>query len=140
MSNYENEVKEYIKELDAVTQKRAVVAIQDAQKEGRDWLWVSTALKKKSTHEWQKWGFGLFFDQKFQASVYQQIERDKRCKSINLDSWLAGGSFENLTRDSVSSVSSHTNTQNNTEPLVAPKVRKTKDYPYPTDANGNYVF
>lgn len=140
MSNYENEAKEYIKELDTATQKRAVVAIQDAQKEGRDWLWVSTALRKKSTHEWQKWGSGLFFDQKFQASVYQQIERDKRCKTINLDSWLAGGSFENLTGGSASSVSSCTNTQNILEQTTVSKVKKTKDYPYPTDANGNYMF
>ncbi len=96
MSNYENDVKEYIRELDAATQKKAVVAIQDAQKEGRDWLWVSTALRKKSVNEWEKWGFGLFFDNKFQASVYQQIERDKRCETINLDSWLSGGSFDSL--------------------------------------------
>lgn len=94
MSNYENEAKDYVKELDSATQKKAIVAIQDAlNNDKRDWRWIATALRKKSVNEWTKWGFGLFFDNKFQASVYQQIERDERCKHIDADSWLSGGSF-----------------------------------------------
>lgn len=94
MSNYENEAKDYVKELNPTTQKKAIVAIQDAlNNDKRDWQWIATALRKKSVNEWTKWGFGLFFDNKFQASVYQQIERDERCKYIDADSWLSGGSL-----------------------------------------------
>lgn len=52
MSNYENEAKDYVKELDPTTQKKAIVAIQDAlNNDKRDWQWIATALRKKSVNE-----------------------------------------------------------------------------------------
>lgn len=99
MPDYENEAKDYIRELNPKTQKKAIVAIQDAiNNDKRDWQWIATALKKKSANEWTKWGFGLFFDSRFQASVYQQIERDERCEAIDAESWLNGSSFESTSK------------------------------------------
>lgn len=101
MPDYENEAKDYIRELNPKTQKKAIVAIQDAiNNDKRDWQWIATALKKKSANEWAKWGFGLFFDSRFQASVYQQMERDERCKSIDAESWLNGSSFDSVSEPS----------------------------------------
>lgn len=92
MPNYENEAREYVAQLDKVTQQRALVAIQDALRDKKSWQWIATALRKKGLNEWQRWGFGLFFNKQFEASVYQQIERDERCEKVDVDSWLRGGS------------------------------------------------
>ena len=94
MPDYENEARQFIKQLDPETRKKAIIAIQDILKDDKDWKWIATALKKKGIEEWQKWGFGLFFNFKFQGSVYQQIERDERSKTIDATDWLNGGSFD----------------------------------------------
>lgn len=91
MPNYENEAREYVAQLDKGTQQRALVAIQDALRDKKSWQWIATALRKKGLNEWQRWGFGLFFNKQFEASVYQQIERDERCQSVDVSSWLNGG-------------------------------------------------
>lgn len=104
MPDYENEARQFIKQLDPETRKKAIIAIQDILKDDKDWKWIATALKKKGIEEWQKWGFGLFFNFKFQGSVYQQIERDERSKTIDASDWLNGGSFDAVDDSSKQSI------------------------------------
>lgn len=85
MSDYETEAKCFIKQLTEDTQKRAVVAIKDAMEYGRDWEWIDTALRKKGVSCWEKWGFGLFFHEPFNGSVWEQIKRNREAENVDLD-------------------------------------------------------
>ena len=68
--------------LGKVAQNKAVIAIDDLMKEDEriTWEWVDTALKKKAPSNWEEYGFGLFFNPRFQASVYQAIERNEKAE------------------------------------------------------------
>lgn len=68
--------------LGKVAQNKAVIAIGDLMKEDEriTWEWVDTALKKKAPSNWEEYGFGLFFNPRFQASVYKAIERNERAE------------------------------------------------------------
>ena len=46
--NYAAEAKSYILELSEETQRKAGVAITQLLRDGKDWHWICTALKKKA--------------------------------------------------------------------------------------------
>lgn len=68
--------------LGKVAQSKAVIAIGDLMKENEriTWEWVDTALKKKAPSNWEEYGFGLFFNPRFQASVCKAIERNEKAE------------------------------------------------------------
>lgn len=71
-----------LSKLGKVTQNKAVIAIGDLMKEDKriTWEWIDTALKKKAPSNWEEYGFGLFFNPRFQASVYKAIERNEKAE------------------------------------------------------------
>lgn len=91
MSNYEHEAKEFISKLNEESQRKAVIAIDDLMNsdERKDWRFVAAALKKKSITNWELFGFGLLFNNRFIASVFKQIERDDESSEVDLPAFFS---------------------------------------------------
>ena len=81
------EAAEFLKQLDEPTQRKAAQAITQLMKEDPaiGWDWITCALKKKSKANWELFGFGIFWNYRFQASVYKQLERNQIAEEIDLD-------------------------------------------------------
>ena len=88
MNYYIEHAKEFIDKLDYRTQQKAAVAIKDLLDNGKDWEWIDTALHKKSVGDWEQWGFGLMFNQNFNISVLQQIERNEKAREIDVEEFF----------------------------------------------------
>lgn len=86
---YEIEAKEYISHLDPQAQKLAVKAIEDCLELDRSWRWINTALNKKGYSNWNRWHFGLFFSNNFNASVIETMNREDEAENNNLGEFFA---------------------------------------------------
>lgn len=86
-SQYKSDAAEFLKQLDEPTQRKAAQAITQLMKENPSigWDWIACALKKKSKANWELFGFGIFWNYRFQASVYKQLERNQIAEEIDLD-------------------------------------------------------
>lgn len=75
--------------LDQMTQEtknKAIVAINDAFSDETpfemNWEIIATALTKKSVDNYEKYGFGIWFNRNFLANVHKQIERNIRAEEM----------------------------------------------------------
>ena len=78
MENYPESIQEYVSTLNQETQEKAVRAISDLRQKGMPWLWIETALNLKPKNDWEQWGFGLMFNDKFKAQVDTKHSRKKQ--------------------------------------------------------------
>ena len=87
---YKDEAYEIISRFNYNTQQRAVIAIQDLFDSEHEisWQFIATALKKKSKDNYETYGFGIWFNKRFIASVLNQIKRDKRAKNIEVSKFF----------------------------------------------------
>ena len=82
-------VKAWVYELPEYFQKIAIKAINDLREENFSWEWIETALKKKSVGQWVKQGsMGLLWNNRYQAYVWKQLERNHESQKINTDEFL----------------------------------------------------
>ena len=83
MLDYKKEVRDYLLQFDEETIALGVQAIKRCLLEGKTWEWIITALKKKSRKNWSTWGFGLLFNENFNFSVLEQMDRNQAAKEAN---------------------------------------------------------
>ena len=81
-------VQEYISKLDSETQELAQKAIRDMRQEGKKWSWIITALEIKQPQEWEKWGFGLMFNDTFRAQVEKKLRRIRKQFQEEASVWV----------------------------------------------------
>lgn len=78
MNNLPESIQEYVNQLNQDTQEKALKAIEDLRQKNMPWLWIQTALNLKPKSDWEKWGFGLMFSDKFKAQVDKKHDEAKR--------------------------------------------------------------
>lgn len=83
MPDYKKEVRNYLLQFDSETIALGVQAVKRCLLEGKTWEWIITALKKKSPNNWSMWGFGLLFNENFNFSVLEQMDRNHAAKEAN---------------------------------------------------------
>lgn len=80
-------VKNYIKQLDKETQEQANKCIKDLRGEGFKWSWIYTALSIKNPEDWNKWGFGLMFNEAYRAQVTKKTNKTREKIVSELAVW-----------------------------------------------------
>lgn len=68
--------KEYTEQFDVLTRQLAVKAIKDLRAEGRSYRWIYTAFVQKNKKDWEKFGFGLCWNNRFVKQVDARIARE----------------------------------------------------------------
>lgn len=79
--------KEILDQMTHETRSKALVAIEDAFSGENpfemNWEIIATALTKKSVDNYEKYGFGIWFNRNFLANVHKQIERNIAAEEIS---------------------------------------------------------
>lgn len=79
--------KEILDQMTHGTRSKALIAIEDAFSEENpfemNWEIIATALTKKSVDNYEKYGFGIWFNRNFLANVHKQIERNIAAEEIS---------------------------------------------------------
>lgn len=79
--------KEILDQMTHETRSKALVAIEDAFSDENqfqmNWEVIATALTKKSVDNYEKYGFGIWFNRNFLANVHKQIERNIAAEDIS---------------------------------------------------------
>ena len=83
--NYKEQVIEYGKNLKSESQKDLLSAIKKTIKDGYSYQWIITALNHKDKETWEKFGFGLFFNQGFRTEITKKMNK-KEESFFDLDS------------------------------------------------------
>ena len=52
------------------------------REEGFTWEFLANALTKKSKDNFERYGFGIFWNTGFRASVYQAMKREREAQTI----------------------------------------------------------
>ena len=73
--NYKEQVMEYGKSLKSESQKDLLSAIKKTIKDGYNYQWIITALNHKDKETWEKFGFGLFFNQGFRTEITKKMNK-----------------------------------------------------------------
>lgn len=81
-------VQEYISQLNPDTQELANKAIRDMREEGFKWTWLLAALQIKEPEEWERWGFGLLFNDTFRAQVEKKLKRIRKQSQEQSSVWV----------------------------------------------------
>ena len=88
MNKNKQNVLDYLDLLDEDTKRKCVIAIKDMLADGRDYEFIDVALHKKSPDVWAEWSFGLCFNNRFIASVYKAIQRNKDTENVDVDKFI----------------------------------------------------
>lgn len=90
--SYMRDVQEYVESLSPTSQDMARSAIKRLRKESPsgqpDWHWLLTALNAKKKDDWERWGFGLLFDNGFRAQVQKTLKNEKQNEFNSDDIWV----------------------------------------------------
>lgn len=90
--DYKRCAREIIFDFEPHTQKLAVKAIEDMfSADNPDiytWRFIATALKKKSKNNYEKYGFGVWFNKNFYANVFDSMKREDEAESISVRDFL----------------------------------------------------
>ena len=71
--NYIDEIMKYKEALPKDTQHQCQVTIVKMINEGFTPEWVYTALNSRPKNNWIKWGFGLFFTERFRDEIDTEL-------------------------------------------------------------------
>lgn len=88
MNNNMELVQEYISNLNKETQELANTAIKDMRAEGFKWSWLLAALEIKEPEEWEKWGFGLLFNNTFRAQIEKNLNKSRKQIKERMNIWV----------------------------------------------------
>ena len=83
--SYKEQVMEYGKNLKSESQKDLLSAIKKTIEDGYSYQWIITALNHKDKECWEKFGFGLFFNQGFRTEITKKMNK-KEESFFDLDS------------------------------------------------------
>ena len=83
--------KAILDQMTPETKHLAMVAIKDAFDDKNafkmNWEIIATALTKKSVDNYEKYGFGIWFNRNFLANVNKQIERNIAAEELTEDDY-----------------------------------------------------
>lgn len=83
--------KQILDQMNQTTRSKALIAIKDAFSDENpfkmNWEFIATALTKKSVENYEKYGFGIWFNRNFVANVNKQIERNIVAESFTDDDY-----------------------------------------------------
>lgn len=95
--SYMRDVQEYVESLSPTSQDMAKSAIKRLRKESPsgqpDWHWLLTALNAKKKDDWERWGFGLLFDNGFRAQVQKTLKNENQNEFNSDDIWVEDDSI-----------------------------------------------
>ena len=83
--------KEILDQMTPKTRQLAMIAIKDAFDDDNafemNWEIIATALTKKSVDNYEKYGFGIWFNRNFLANVHKQMERNIEAEELTKDDY-----------------------------------------------------
>lgn len=82
LQKYKDKCYEITKTFTEETQVKCVKALSEMREEGFTWEFLANALTKKSKDNFERYGFGIFWNTGFRASVYQAIQREREAQTI----------------------------------------------------------
>lgn len=82
LQEYKDKCHDIVKTFTEDTQIKCIKALSEMREEGFSWEFLSECLTKKSKDNFEKYGFGIFWNAGFRAGVYRSIQRNREASII----------------------------------------------------------
>lgn len=99
-----NDESKYAKEMFGILNKLSIRrrkefiarTLKDLKKLGKSNKWIYFGLRGKEIPNWEKWGFGLLFNEKYQEYIEMELETDSISdeETLNMFNELTGSEIE----------------------------------------------